>query len=52
MRYAACLSLFYSALHTLPILSAWPTLRSALIVILFGVGLVFNLTGVVIGWRR
>lgn len=45
---------FYSALHTLdfPILSARPTLRSALVVILCGFGLVFSLTGVVIGWRR
>ena len=45
---------FYSALHTMdfPILSARPTLRSALIVILCGFGFVFSLTGVVIGWRR
>jgi uncharacterized iron-regulated membrane protein len=45
---------FYSALHTmdLPILSARPTLRSALIVIFCGSGFVFSLTGVVIGWRR
>jgi len=45
---------FYSALHTMdfPILSARPTLRSALVVILCGFGLVFSLTGVVIGWRR
>ena len=45
---------FYSALHTMdfPVLSARPTLRSALIVILCGFGLVFSLTGVVIGWRR
>jgi hypothetical protein len=35
-----------------PILSARPTLRSALVVILCGFGLVFSLTGVVIGWRR
>lgn len=45
---------FYSALHTMdfPVLSARPTLRSALIVILCGFGFVFSLTGVVIGWRR
>jgi len=45
---------FYSALHTLdfPILSARPTLRGALIVILCGLGFVFSVTGVVIGWRR
>jgi hypothetical protein len=45
---------FYSALHTmdLPALSARPTLRSALIIILCGLGVVFSLTGVVIGWRR
>jgi uncharacterized iron-regulated membrane protein len=45
---------FYSALHTmdLPVLSARPTLRSALVVILCGFGFVFSLTGVVIGWRR
>lgn len=45
---------FYSALHTMdfPILSARPSLRSALIVILCGFGFVFSLTGVVIGWRR
>jgi hypothetical protein len=38
---------FYSALHTMdfPILSARPTLRSALIVILCGFGFVFSLTG-------
>ena len=45
---------FYSALHTMdfPILSARPTLRSALVVIFCGFGFVFSLTGVVIGWRR
>ena len=45
---------FYSALHTMdfPVLSARPTLRSALIVILCGFGFAFSLTGVVIGWRR
>jgi hypothetical protein len=41
-------------LHTLdiPALNAHPTLRSALIVLLCGCGLIFSLTGVVIGWRR
>ena len=45
---------FYSALHTMdfPILSARPTLRSALVVILCGFGFAFSLTGVVIGWHR
>lgn len=45
---------FYSALHTMdfPVLSARPTLRSVLIVILCGFGFAFSLTGVVIGWRR
>jgi PepSY-associated TM region len=44
----------YSALHTMdiPMLSARPALRSVLIVTLCGFGLVFSLTGVVIGWRR
>jgi len=44
----------YSALHTMdvPVLTARPALRSALIVLLCGFGLVFSLTGVVIGWRR
>jgi hypothetical protein len=44
----------YSALHTLdvPSLNARPMLRSALIVLLCGCGLIFSLTGVVIGWRR
>jgi hypothetical protein len=45
---------FYSALHKMdfPILAARPTLHSALVVILCGFGLVFSLTGLVIGWRR
>lgn len=45
---------FYSALHTLdiPAFAARPNLRSALIVILCGGGLIFSLTGIVIGWRR
>jgi uncharacterized iron-regulated membrane protein len=44
----------YGALHTMdiPVLAAQPTLRSTLIVILCGCGLIFSLTGVVIGWRR
>ena len=44
----------YRALHRLdiPVLNAHPTLRSTLIVLLCGCGLVFSLTGVVIGWRR
>jgi len=44
----------YSALHTLdiPVLSAAPALRTALIVALCAGGLAFSLTGVVIGWRR
>ncbi|MBR0782985.1 PepSY domain-containing protein [Bradyrhizobium iriomotense] len=45
---------FYSALHTLdfPILMAYPRLRDALIVGLCALGLVFSITGIVIGWRR
>ena len=44
----------YGALHThgFPALVARPRLRTALIVMLCGCGLVFSLTGVVIGWRR
>ena len=44
----------YSALHRLdiPSLNARPMLRSALIVLLCGCGLIFSLTGAVIGWRR
>lgn len=44
----------YSALHTMdiPALNARPILRNALIVTLCGCGLIFSLTGVVIGWRR
>ena len=44
----------YSALHTMdiPALRARPMLRSGLIVLLCGLGFVFSLTGVVIGWRR
>jgi hypothetical protein len=36
----------------IPALNARPMLRSALIVLLCGCGLIFSLTGVVIGWRR
>jgi hypothetical protein len=44
----------YHALHTLdfPVLAGRPTLRTVLIVSLCGIGLVFSLTGLVIGWRR
>lgn len=44
----------YSALHTLdfPALMAHPRLRDTLIVGLCALGLVFSVTGVVIGWRR
>ncbi|MCK1739666.1 PepSY domain-containing protein [Bradyrhizobium sp. 139] len=44
----------YSALHTLdfPILMAHPHLRDILIVGLCVLGLVFSITGIVIGWRR
>ncbi|WP_027521087.1 PepSY domain-containing protein [Bradyrhizobium sp. Ec3.3] len=44
----------YSALHTLdvPILTEHPYMRSALIVGLCALGLLFSLTGIVIGWRR
>jgi hypothetical protein len=45
---------FYSALHTLdfPVLMAHPILRDVLIVGLCALGLVFSVTGIVIGWRR
>ncbi|WP_369724872.1 PepSY domain-containing protein [Bradyrhizobium sp. LLZ17] len=44
----------YSALHTfdLPALMAHPHIRDVLIVGLCGLGLVFSITGIVIGWRR
>jgi PepSY-associated TM region len=44
----------YRALHTLdfPALTARPMLRTVLIVSLCAIGLVFSLTGIVIGWRR
>lgn len=45
---------FYGALHTLdfPILMAHPFWRDVLIVGLCALGLVFSITGIVIGWRR
>ncbi|WP_426413054.1 PepSY domain-containing protein [Bradyrhizobium ganzhouense] len=45
---------FYSALHTLdfPVLMVHPRLRDVLIVGLCALGLVFSVTGIVIGWRR
>ena len=45
---------FYGALHTLDlrVLMAHPRLRDGLIVGLCALGLVFSVTGVVIGWRR
>ncbi|MBR0710501.1 PepSY domain-containing protein [Bradyrhizobium liaoningense] len=44
----------YGALHTLdfPFLMAHPRLRDILIVGLCALGLVFSITGIVIGWRR
>jgi hypothetical protein len=44
----------YGALHTMdvPALTSRPQLRGALIVILCGLGFVFSMTGVIIGWRR
>lgn len=44
----------YRALHTLdfPVLMAHPRLRDTLIVGLCALGLVFSITGIVIGWRR
>ena len=44
----------YSGLHTLdfPVLMAHPRLRETLIVGLCALGLVFSITGIVIGWRR
>jgi PepSY-associated TM region len=45
---------FYEGLHTLNVhmLSSRPTLRTAIITGLCGLGLLFSLTGIVIGWRR
>ena len=44
----------YGALHRLdfPVLAARPILRTVAIVSLCGIGFLFSLTGVVIGWRR
>jgi hypothetical protein len=44
----------FQALHTLdfPWLVARPTLRTSLIMVLCGGGLLFSLTAVLIGWRR
>ena len=44
----------YGALHTLdfPALAARPILRTVVVVSLCGIGFLFSLTGVVIGWRR
>lgn len=44
----------YTALHTLdfPVLMAHPLLRDVLIIGLCMLGLVFSITGIVIGWRR
>jgi hypothetical protein len=44
----------FSALHRLdfPVLASHPALRTCLIVALCGLGFIFSLTGVVIGWRR
>ena len=45
---------FYSALHTFdfPVLMAHPHWRDGLVVGLCALGLVFSITGIVIGWRR
>jgi len=45
---------FYRALHTLdfPVLMAHPRLRDVLVIGLCALGLVFSITGIVIGWRR
>ena len=44
----------YSGLHTfdIPFLTARPALRTGLIVFLCGMGFLFSLTSVVIGWKR
>jgi len=34
------------------VLNARPMLRSALIVMSCGIGFIFSMTGIVIGWRR
>ncbi|MCK1400699.1 PepSY domain-containing protein [Bradyrhizobium sp. 4] len=45
---------FYGALHTLdfPVLLTRPLLRDGLVVGLCTLGLLFSITGIVIGWRR
>ncbi|MBR1177405.1 PepSY domain-containing protein [Bradyrhizobium sp. KB893862 SZCCT0404] len=45
---------FYTALHTLdfPVLMAHPRLRDVVVVGLCALGLLFSVTGIVIGWRR
>jgi hypothetical protein len=45
---------FYSGLHTLdfPVLLSHPLMRTVLIVGLCGLGLLFSITGIIIGWRR
>jgi hypothetical protein len=44
----------YQALHTLdfPALAMRPNLRTAIVIVLSSVGLIFSLSGIVIGWRR
>ena len=44
----------YGALHRLdfPALAARPILRTLVIVALCGIGFLFSLTGIAIGWRR
>lgn len=44
----------YTALHTLdfPVLLRYPGIRTALVLGLCSLGLLFSLTGIVIGWRR
>jgi len=44
----------YSALHTMdfPILVSHPSIRTILIISLCSCGLIFSITGIVIGWRR
>jgi hypothetical protein len=45
---------FYTALHALdfPILLSHPLMRTVLVVGLCGLGFLFSITGIVIGWRR
>jgi hypothetical protein len=44
----------YSGLHTfdIPWLTAYPSLRTGLILMLCMLGFVFSVTGIIIGWRR